>query len=534
MPRTKSAAAAAAADAVAFTGPPAAEMVRVDMIAASPTNPRKTFDAGELQELVDSISKIGVLQPILVRPQVSSGKAGFELVCGERRWRAAAAARLTEIPAVVRTLSDLEVLEIQVAENLQRVDVPPLEEAAGYQALIEQHCYNVADIADRIGKSESYIRQRLVLTKLHPDAQQYLRDGLLTPSTAILVARLPSPTDQVEAAKAIVAGPLGQPLSLTAARNLIRDRFMRSLADAPFPVDDATLAPAAGPCTACPKRSGAQPGLFGDLQDNDRCLDGLCWSGKARLQLERRLEQHPGPVVRERDYERPEDAPEDWKPTVEHPCSFAWVEADHRCVYDTHGQRTWREVIGDRLPVTLVEVHTPEDNFDGRTEERYLRAEAMRVLRELGIVEAPAATGEQPVRQRQEFGPTPWPQEAWQKALEDLVAAADRIDGRLLLVGLLRDWLEYSELPDVACRALLPGDEDYTTTDVEAAVGTADALTLTRVALLTLLDPEDGPWASPPHHLREWIVQLAEAMQVHVADELREFAKPDDERGADE
>lgn len=517
---------AAAAAAVAFTGAPAAELVDIALIDPSPTNPRKTFDTTELQELVDSIGKVGLLQPILVRPVPA--KARFELVCGERRWRAAKAARLTRIPAVVRELSELEVLEIQVAENLQRVDLPPLEEAAGYQALHDRHGYSVEEIADRVGKSQSYIRQRITLTKLHASAQEYLQKGLLTPSTAILVARLPSPTDQEAAAKAIIAGPTGAPLSLHQARDLIRDRFMRALSEAPFPTDDATLAPAAGACITCPKRSAAQPQLFGDITDKDRCLDQLCWDGKRELHRVRRLETHQGPVVRQADYMEPDDAPDDWEPKAEHAWSAHWVRADDHCTYDKHATRTWREVIGDRLPVTLIE------KPDSDLVEVYPRLQAVEVLQTLGIVDPPRASGDNSepqdrVRTGQRLEPDPWPREAWGEVIEGVVANVERIDGRLLLVGLLQDYADNIELPDSALELLnidIERDEK-----VVPAIEKADAMTLTRVALRVLLGKIDemSPWEQPYYPRRAWLVQLADAMQVPVPDEVRAFAEPEPE-----
>lgn len=146
----------------------------LEAIVASKTNPRKHFDAAALKELAESIAKHGVLQAILVRPNGADGK--FELVAGERRWRAAKLAQLDRIPVTVRELSDTEALELQVVENLQRTDLHPLEEAEGYESLMKcQHAdgrtYTADEIAAKVGKSRSYVYSRLKYTALCKEAR---------------------------------------------------------------------------------------------------------------------------------------------------------------------------------------------------------------------------------------------------------------------------------------------------------------------------------------------------------------------------
>lgn len=162
------------------------------------TNPRKTFDRDALLELTESVRTHGVLQPILVRLwpgglKKPSKDTLYELVAGERRWRAALAAGLEEIPALIRRLDDADVLEIQVIENLQRADLHPLEEAAGYERLLRPELgggYDVARIAERVGRSVSYIYDRLRLLRLTPEAQELFRSGQITAGHAIILSRL--------------------------------------------------------------------------------------------------------------------------------------------------------------------------------------------------------------------------------------------------------------------------------------------------------------------------------------------------------
>lgn len=168
--------------------------IKVDEIHPSKTNPRKLFPAADLAQLADSIKKHGVIQALLLRPSAEK-KFAFELVAGERRWRAAKEAGVTEVPAMVRALSDEEVLEIQIVENLQRRDLSPLEEAEGYNVLLKAR-YTYEQIADRIGRSRQYVFDRCGLLKLVKGAAELLREGRIEVGHAILLAKL-SPDDQV-------------------------------------------------------------------------------------------------------------------------------------------------------------------------------------------------------------------------------------------------------------------------------------------------------------------------------------------------
>jgi ParB/RepB/Spo0J family partition protein len=156
-------------------------------------NPRHHFDKQALDELAASIKTHGVLTPLLVRP--SDGH--FEIAAGHRRYRAAKAAGLTEVPATVRELSDLELLEILTIENLQRQDVHPLEEAQGYKSLIKAG-YDVHRIAERVGRSVKYVYDRMKLLMLVKEGQELFFDGKITAGHAILLSRL-SPADQKRA-----------------------------------------------------------------------------------------------------------------------------------------------------------------------------------------------------------------------------------------------------------------------------------------------------------------------------------------------
>jgi len=170
-------------------------------IRPNPRNPRKSYDPVELDELVQSVREKGVVQPILVRPVGSE----FEIIAGERRWRAAQKAGLHDVPVVVQEATDKEALELAIIENVQRTDLNPLEEAAGYQQLIDDFQYTQAQLAEVIGKSRPHIANTLRLLKFSPAVQDYLRSGQISAGHARAIATLPDPD---AAAQKIIAGGL--------------------------------------------------------------------------------------------------------------------------------------------------------------------------------------------------------------------------------------------------------------------------------------------------------------------------------------
>lgn len=150
----------------------------VDFITANRANPRREFDAAQLEELTSSIREKGVMQPLLVRPTNDPNQ--FEIIAGERRWRAAQRAGLHDVPVVIREVDDKEALELAIIENVQRVDLNPLEEALGYEQLIEQFSYTQQDLAQVIGKSRSHVANTMRLLKLPADVRDMVTRGELT------------------------------------------------------------------------------------------------------------------------------------------------------------------------------------------------------------------------------------------------------------------------------------------------------------------------------------------------------------------
>jgi ParB/RepB/Spo0J family partition protein len=243
---------------------------------------RSRFDKHLIGELAESLKTAGQLQPILVRRSQANGRADkFEIVAGERRWLAAKAAGLATVDATVRSLSDEQVLEIQLIENLQRTDLHALEEAEGYEELMKLKGVPAEDLGAMVGKSESYVRARVKLLALCEDARKSFYAGEMDASTALLIARIPHGEHQKRAMRELAEQrQYGDVSNYKEAQAFIRDNFMLKLKEAPFDPKDGELVPAAGSCQACPKRSGNQADLFGDGKEKELCTDARCFDSK--------------------------------------------------------------------------------------------------------------------------------------------------------------------------------------------------------------------------------------------------------------
>ena len=166
------------------------EQLNLDQLVPNPGQPRSIFDDSELKQLADSITVNGMLQPILVRPD-PQGSGSYQIVAGERRWRAAQLAGYHEVPVIIRQLKDSETLEIALVENLQRQDLNPMEEARAYRRLLEDFGGTQASVAERVGKSRSHLANTLRLLNLPGEVQKWLELGDLQAghARAILAAK---------------------------------------------------------------------------------------------------------------------------------------------------------------------------------------------------------------------------------------------------------------------------------------------------------------------------------------------------------
>ena len=189
-------------------------------IEPNPDQPRHDFDEEELQALSDSITVHGVIQPLTVR-ELPSGY--YQIIAGERRWRAARLANLSDIPVVVIEADDKKAMELALIENLQRQDLNPVEEALGYQTLIENHGLTQEETAARVGKSRPAVANSLRLLSLNPEVLEKLRTGLLTAGHARAILQLKTEKKQLEAAQKIIALALSVRQAETLCKNMAKD-----------------------------------------------------------------------------------------------------------------------------------------------------------------------------------------------------------------------------------------------------------------------------------------------------------------------
>lgn len=266
------------------------------LVCPSPTNPRKTYGGPEDDALAENIKIHGIFTPLLVRPwdanlpwpEDRECMPVYEIVAGERRYRGALAAGLERVPVVVRPLTDKQVAEIQMIENLQRKGLGPLEEAEGYSRMMEEHGYTADQLAEQISKSRSYIYGRIKLATICAKGREALRDGRLEESVALMLARIPGVSLQEKALGEVLSNIYTlQPMTHREASRHIQERYTLHLGKAPFPTGDSTLVPAAGRCYACPKRSGNAQALYPDIENPEICTDPGCFADKKAAHIAR-------------------------------------------------------------------------------------------------------------------------------------------------------------------------------------------------------------------------------------------------------
>ena len=326
-------------------------MYEIVKLRASPNN-RKRFNEQALQELAASIKAMGVAQAILIRPVTPTpdAPAEYEIVAGERRFRASKIAGKTLIPALCRQLSDLDAAKIRILENLQREDPHPIEEAEGYQVLMQQHGFDADQLAYEVAKSRSYIYGRLKLCALTEKARDACFDDKISPSIALLIARIPVKRLQDECLKEVLTSWNG-PMSYRTAAQHVESHYMLNLKKAAFSTADEALLPAAGSCKACPKRAGNQPEVFQDI-GADVCTDPTCFKAKSEAHVVRvkRLAKESGMAVL---------SGADAKKVMPHSyysdLKGGYIAVD-KPIYSDEKNRSLRQILGKELPsLTLLE-----------------------------------------------------------------------------------------------------------------------------------------------------------------------------------
>ncbi len=274
--------------------------IPLQLIKPSRTNPRKTFD--DLNDLANSIRQNDLQQPLLVRPHPTISGA-YDLVAGERRWRASKLAEKQTAPCIVKQLTDEDALDLQMVENIQRENLSPLEAAEGYARLLKRHG-DVATVAAKVGKEVPEVTRVLQLNKLICAAKEALARGDMLLGHAYELCRLReheqkqalgflfekgdrAPQIQTRAGWKAVGR---RAVPLADLRVWIQNTLMLDLAKAPFDTADVTLNPKAGACAACPNRTGNAPILFADIKNGDVCTVPSCFFAKRNAALDRKAE----------------------------------------------------------------------------------------------------------------------------------------------------------------------------------------------------------------------------------------------------
>lgn len=268
---------------------PRLEALPLAMVEESPLNYRKRLDGILDGEFLASLRSQGQLTPGLVRPRYNGqgDVVSYELAAGARRRRGLLAIGADVMLCQVREMTDREFLEAMVTENLQRTDPHPLDEAAAYAQLAELG-YDIPEIALRVGKSASYVHQRLKLGDLIPAAQKDFLEGKLLLGHALLLARRTAAQQEGLLARTVYDWRK-QAIPVKDLEDRIDSDFHVSLSKAPFKLEDEQLVPAAGACLTCPKRSGTFPDLFTEVKGTNTCTDRQCHDGKVRAHVAQRV-----------------------------------------------------------------------------------------------------------------------------------------------------------------------------------------------------------------------------------------------------
>jgi ParB/RepB/Spo0J family partition protein len=367
--------------------------IPLECIRPSTTNPRKDFNPEKLAELAANIQQVGLAQPILVRPiaRVEGSIVQFEIVAGERRFRASKLANTVTIAAVIKDLTDVEALRMQVVENLHRRDLHELEEAEGYEQLMKPQKdgtpgYTADELAEMTGRSKSYIYGRLKLCALEPSARKVFYDAGMSPSDALIVARIPVPSLQAKFAKEIAKGDRnGDPLSHREVLARLHRDYMLELKTAPFKTTDDKLLMKVGACTTCPKRTGNQAELFSDVKSADICTDPVCFQAKRNawsvIQIKRAKEA--GQTVIE-GADAKKVFPHQYSPN--HPTEN-FKTPDSVC-YDDSKNRTYGQ-LAKLANVATVVVKNPHDSA---VVELIKVDDIKSALKEMGVVKSSSAS----------------------------------------------------------------------------------------------------------------------------------------------
>jgi ParB/RepB/Spo0J family partition protein len=395
---------------------------------------RKHFDKAAMAELASSIKAHGVLVPVIARPV----NGHFELVAGERRYLAAKTAGVGAINTDVRELTDEQVLEIQLIENLQREGLHELAEAEGYEQL-HKLGHSADEIADKVGKSKAYVYGRMKLLALGKGGRAAFYEGKISASIALLLARIPVESLQKEALKEILEDPYDGPMSYRQAAELVQQDYMQRLDSAGFPTEDATLVPAAGACGACPKRTGNQPELFGDIKRADVCTDTVCFRLKREAHAARE-------IARAKETGRQVIDGKQAKTILPYGADSsprgAYHKLDERC-YEDPKNRTVRQLLGKDFEPVLV-----KDPDSGVLVPLAPAADVKKALKDAGVKARPEPANPQSAQEKKAKAEKKFRRALFDKVRENYPASLGREDWNALAIAMVH------EMQQETCRQL--------------------------------------------------------------------------------
>lgn len=268
-------------------------------ICPSNLNPRKTFDQESLNELAENIKENGLIQPITVRKLPKGSDHKFEIVCGERRYRAVTIAGMEEIPCVVRELDDKQAFAAMIIENLQRKDVDPMEEAAAFSKLYTDGTMKIAEIAKMLGKSSSFVTSRIQLNNIIPEFEALMRNGTLYLVHLLEICKLTQDQQKVLYencfSEACIARWTQKILKLEILHEMIDEHVMNFLDTAQFSLADSSFA-CGKDCEGCPFNTKNKPESYKDSA-RPRCMNAVCFKQKVQEYIFRTAKALDIPIV---------------------------------------------------------------------------------------------------------------------------------------------------------------------------------------------------------------------------------------------
>lgn len=349
------------------------QLLDVDAIHPSPHNPRKDFPKEKMQQLSASIALQGVQQPVKVRKTPK----GFELIFGERRWRSSVTAGLKKIPALVEVMDDLQVAEVQLAENLEREDLAPLEVAGGYRRLLDLG-QSMDKVCERAGRKRTAVYATLQLLQLGPEARKSLGEEKISASVAQLVARVPKAL-QARALSVVEGGQYRGPMSYRDAEKQLGQLFTVDLRKAPFDLKSEAIPCFAKSCAVCPKRAGNAVDLYPDIKNPDTCTDYPLYRQKLNADAKVTVEAKGYRLLPQADYVAEKLFYNQGRGGLvpEH----GFIDPAEAC-YDDTQNRPYRDLLPVEQMKKLVKVAL---DVDGKPHQLLERAGLMQAVKKAGV-----------------------------------------------------------------------------------------------------------------------------------------------------